>query len=194
MTATDLQARVEEVKAKQPESLSELANRIDDANRKALAVPALDAARTAANESGIRRARQALGEAPAALKKAQDAFREAQAAEREAGEAYHQAEAEAAWEIDGRFVTEGNKTWLTVEGEERRAMTADQRKAYTAAEVRKLPAVRKAEQALREAEEARMAAADAITLAEKTFTACRLEVEAAISELNALSTALRSTQ
>jgi hypothetical protein len=149
----------------------------------------VEMARAAANESGIRQARHALAEGPHMLAEAQARYRAAQDAETAAKEA-HDAELVAAdWELDGRFTVEGNKTYL-VQGEEKRAMTVDDRKAWKANEARKLPAVAEARRRLREAEQATAAARDGLTIAEKQLTVRRIDLEAAIAELNALAAVL----
>ena len=76
-------------------------------------VPSLDEARAACNEVGIRKAREALSIALGAIGLAQEEYREAQAVQRLAQEAHDQAVSDADWELDGRFVIESNKHWLT---------------------------------------------------------------------------------
>jgi hypothetical protein len=93
-------------------NLSQISEHIEREMREALRIPTLDAVRAIANEAGIRRARIALAEAPDRLAAAQAAFREAQAAEALAREGYQQALLETEWELDGRFKTDGNKTYL----------------------------------------------------------------------------------
>lgn len=189
-------------------NLSELAAHIDGEVREAMRMPTLDAVRAIANESGIRRARIALAEAPDRLAAAQAAFREAQAVEAAAKEAHTAALVEAEWEVDGDLHKDGNKTyrWVACEcdgnvkdcgvcagaGRFRRFMLADEIKTWRSTKAAKAPAVLEAASALRSAEESTAAARDAVALAEKRLSASKYEVQAAIAELNALSTALQA--
>ena len=75
-------------------------------------------------------------------------------------------------------------------GKFRRFMLADDVKSWKAAEAAKAPAVVAATLDLREAEEATAGARDAVTVADKRFSACRADLEAACAELNALAMSL----
>lgn len=172
------------------EDLAELGARIEEQVAETLRLPALDAARALANEAGLVRARGVLRDAPALLSAAQEAYRSCQQREAEAKEFYETALAEAEWELDESFVTEGNKTYLVLADDKRQAMTADERAKWKTMAARKAPAVAGAAEALRKAEAERQAGADGVAYAERCFTAARLEVEAAIAQLAALTTAI----
>jgi hypothetical protein len=197
-------------------TLTQISEHIEREVREALRIPTLDAVRAIANESGIRRARLALAEAPDRLAAAQAAFREAQAAETLAKENYQQALLEAEWELEGQIYSDGNKRyrWITCEcladadftqvagqkdcpacagvGKVRRNMLADDVKAWKASEAAKQPSVIDAGAWLRRCEEATAAARDAVTVADKRLSAQKLDLQAAIAELTALSLALQA--
>lgn len=175
-----------------PTDLAELAERVSTEVKEAMRMPALDACRAALQEVGIRRARAAVTSAPDLIAAARDALRAAQETEREAKKRLADAVLNAEWELDGRFVVEGNKTYL-VDGDERRAMTADDRAKWKAAEARKDPAVAAAETAVSAAEHDVAAARDAVDNAERRFSAAKADLQAAIAELNALGIGLAST-
>lgn len=191
------------------DDLSELAEQVEREVSAAMRMPTLDAMRALLNESGIRRARVALAQAPDRLAEAQNAYREAQAVEGLARESYGQALAEADWELDGQVHTDGNKRyrWVPCEclavshdatncpvcsgsGQVRRFMLADEVKTWKAAEAANHHAVVGPLGELRRAEEATAAARDALNVAEKRLSAAKYEVQAAIAELNALSVGL----
>lgn len=159
----------------------------------------IDMARAAAKESGIRAARTALADAPRTLAEAQAAYRDAQAAEGEAKAALERELVEADWELDVAFEVQGNKTvmvavrgdngsWVDLEEAKRRPMTADERKAWKAAEARRMKTA--AVERLRQAEMATAAARDALDIASKQLTVRRIDLEAAIAELYALAAVL----
>lgn len=194
-------------------NLAELGDRITAEVNEALRMPALDACRAIAQEAGIRRARLALAEAPDRLAEAQAAYREAQAAEGYAKEAYQQALSEADWYLDDCFHTDGNRTYLRLPCEDcnavgkidgvkctscdglgttRKQMTADERKAWKAAEAAKQPAVLPASHNLRRCEEATAAARDAVGVADKRLSVAKYQVQAAIAELNTLAIGLQA--
>lgn len=197
--------------------LNELAEHIDQEVKEALRLPALDAGRALANEVGLRRARGAVAAGPDLIAAAQDAYRNAQAKEREAKDSYDGALIEAEWELDAQFHTEGNRVYLRIEcdecdgrgkvgtdadtakcercdgiGSARKSMTADERKAWKAAEAAKLPVVKAAAINLRAAEEHTASARDGIEVARTRISAARHELEAAIAELGVLSLSLGS--
>lgn len=151
-----------------------------------------DQVRAALNEAGIRRARGVLADAPDILANALGNLRDAQDRERRAREALDAATVAAEWDLDSRFVVEGNKTWLVDHDDgSRRAMTADERKTWKQAEVRKQPEVATAAAALRAAEQEVAARRDDVTLAEKRLGVARADLEAAVAELNALALTLK---
>lgn len=93
--------------------------------------------------------------------------------------------------VDGEACPECNpKGLLEGYGVIRKAMTAEERKAWKASEARKMPAVAEAAANLRRAEETVCSARDAVTIADKRMSACKADLEASIAELNALSLAL----
>lgn len=203
-----------------PDPVDSLVARIREVIQEVTAPPDLSAVHEVIREAGIRNARRALAEAPDRLADAQAAFREAQAREALAKEGYGQALLEAEWELDGRFHTDGNRTYLRVTceacggsgkvavspgvgsdgfdkceacdglGTTRKQMTADERKAYKASEAAKVPAVVEASAHLRRGEMDTAGARDAVLVAEKRLSACRADLEAAVAELNALAVGL----
>lgn len=181
------------------DELADVADKAADLIRHELAMPGSDAVRAAMNDAGIVRARQRVNDALDILDKSQIDYRKAQEAEREAKEAFETALAEAEWELDGRFVTEGNKTFLVTpsptfpdieDATERKAMTADERAKWKSLEARKLPAVAKAASGLRKAEATTADRRDAITIADKTLSAARADLDAAIAVLTAWTAVL----
>lgn len=75
-------------------------------------------------------------------------------------------------------------------GRYRRNMLADEVKAWRATEAAKAPGVVLVSAALRRAEEDTAAARDAVSVADKRLSAAKMEVQAAIAELNALAVGL----
>lgn len=173
--------------------IGELADRVEESVRETLRMPALDAARAAANEAGLGRSRANL---EAAAKRYEDTlppYRDAQAAERRTKEQLDAALAEAEWTLNARLVKKSNKTYLPGEDGEERQLSADEVKAWKATEANRLEDVQQARAAHHEAVRAREDRADDVALAERYFTAARLEVEASIAQLQALTTALGRT-
>lgn len=177
----------------QTEDLSELANKVDAAVHDALKVPGTDAVRAALNEAGIYRARQRVNDAIDIFDRSQRDYRKAQEAERDAKEAADSALAEAEWELDGRFEVRANKHYL-VEADKpedaQRSMTADERAKWKAVEARKLPVVAKALAEVRKAEATTADRRDAVTIADKTLSAARADLDAAIAVLQAWTAVL----
>lgn len=174
--------------------------------------PSLDEARKLIGEAGVDDARVELRRALDALDAAQAEHREAKAAERAAAESHDQAVLDAEWALDGRFVTEGRTTYLVSQctvrhwpagdgtapecpecsdtGEVRKAMTADERKAWKAAEARKTPEVATAAEFLRRAVDRTLAARDAVNTAERRINACQHDLDATVAALHALAAGL----
>lgn len=212
MTATTTPDEVIEAEAQ----LERLQERAADLMAKALAPASVVIARAAMNEAGIMRARRQLFEAHDAFTNAQTTKRGAYEAERAAKEAHETALSEAEWELDGRFVKEGNTTYLVDpcsgcqgkreteagavcpdckgSGEQRRAMTADERKAWKSIAARKTDAVKAAASALRKAENATATARDEIDAAEKRCAACRIDLEASTAIVNVFARAITVTK
>lgn len=97
------------------DQIAGIVGRVFDEIAKASRKPDLGAVHEVIREAGIRNARRALAEAPDRLAEAQNLYREAQAREALAKDAYSQALIEAEWELDGRFHTDGNKTYLRLD-------------------------------------------------------------------------------
>lgn len=194
-------------------SLDELADRVAAEVAAIIRLPQFEACRAVLTDVGIRRARMALVEAPDVIARAQAEYRTAQAAQAAAKEAHAQAVAEAEWTLDGRFVSEGNKgylTWACNEhagerppfnpnctecggtGTVRKQMTADERRAWKEREARNVPAVQAAARALAEADEDVAAARDAITVAQARLSAAKHALDAAVAEVTVLAMGLRS--
>jgi hypothetical protein len=192
-----------------PASPAELASIIRREVRDAV-YPTLTEARKLIGEAEVPTARANLGTALKALEAAQAAYREAQAIEGAARETWDQAVLDAEWQLDGRFVVEGTKTFLVTPCEwhftggeaecptcggkgERRAMTADERKAWKASEARKLPEVADAQAVLRRAGDAALDARDAVGLADKRISVCKHELDASVAVLACLTAGLAAS-
>lgn len=147
-------------------------------------------ARAALNEAGMNRARQRLFDTLANIEAAQTAVRSRQEPAVRAKENVDQSVTEAEWELDARFVQEGNKTFL-VDGDERKPMTADERKAWKQTEARKLDSVLRAIAAQRDADRSLVEARDTLALAELAFRAARADLDAAIATVQTLATGIR---
>lgn len=161
-------------------------------------------------KAGLPNARRILGDSLGKLAECQRELLACQEGERAAKEALEAALVAAEWELDGRFVAEGNKTYLLCEfckgdpigpdgqwcpkcprgSAGRKAMTADERAKWKATEARKLPEVSAMAAALRRAEHETAVARNALTLAETTLKVRRADLDAAIAHLGALVTAL----
>lgn len=200
--------------------LAELVDKAVAEIHAALQMPRFEACRAILADVGIRRCRMALVEAPEAIAAAQALYRTAQAAQAAAKEAHAQAVAEAEWTLDGRFVVEGNKTFLvtlcevcdgqgfvsvrpdssdwaacdTCKGEKtvRKSLTAPERQAWKDREARNVPAVQAAARALAVADEDVAAARDAIEVAKARLTATKHALDAAVAEVNVLALGLRA--
>lgn len=215
MSVTDITPGVDPTEA--------LVGRIVAEIQAAIATPNLSAVHEVIREAGIRNARRALADAPDRLAEAQAAFREAQGREALAKEGYAQALLEAEWELDGRFHTDGNRTYLRTDcevcsgtgkvaatgrgsdgfekceacagaGKFRKFMLADERKAWKASEAATVPTVVVVAAELRRAEMDTAAARDALAVADKRFSAAKYDLTAAVAELNALAVGLSSKE
>lgn len=167
----------------------ELIQRIDEQVRDSVRV-LTDQVRAALNESGIRHARKLVEDSPDLLDNALGHLLAAKEKEEAAQDAYDKALLAAEWELDGRFDYAGNKTYL-VTGDDRKAMTADERARWKAAEALKLPDVATARALLKAAQHDVAVAANDLKVAEKRVGAARTICEAAIAELNAFSHTLK---
>lgn len=174
----------------EPDPLGELVDQMQRVLAKAATPVLVRSAREAAQEAGVSRARTYLGDALDLYDGALQAKRAAYAAMRDAERRYDDAVAEAAYVLDGRFESSGNKTFL-IDGEQRVPMTADERKAWKDRHARKDPEVRKVEAEYRKAEADYERCTDELHLAERRFTAARIDLEAAVAHLSVLEVALR---
>lgn len=171
-------------------SVEELAYHADAALAALTQRRTFEEARAALNEAGMLRARQRLVDALATIEAAQAKVRAAQELAALRKTALDQALAEAEWELDGRFVSEGNKTFLVV-GDERKQMTADERKTWKQTEARKLGTVVHAAATHAGAESNLNASRDALTHAELAFRAARADLDAAIATVSLFAQSLK---
>lgn len=147
-------------------------------------------ARAALNEAGIVAARRRVFDGLDRIEAAQARVRAARQLEQLRAEAVDQAMAAAEWGLDSRFVKEGAKTFL-VDGDERRAMTADERKQWKQAEARKDPAVVDARALYAGAELELATCKDELVVAEKAFSAARGDLDAAIATVTTLAASIK---
>lgn len=144
----------------------------------------LDQMRTVLNETGIRRARAAMLEAPTVLANALAHEVTARQQVRAAKEQAEQAVAEAEYLVVRPFEQDGNKTWLLdANGERSRTVLADEQKSIVGGLVRQHPSVVAARKRLQEAENtAAMAAAD-VEVAKANLSVSKHDTDAAAAEL-----------
>jgi hypothetical protein len=116
----------------------------------------------------------------AAIDEALSAKRHSDAALVDARNAYDDALAVAEIVAARGVVTEGNKTYV-VEGDERRPVTADEKRAWIARQAAKNDDVRHAASALRSAELAAAEARDRIVVAERAFSATKYALQASVA-------------
>ena len=206
---TTLETPPEVTEAEQ--QLERLQDRAFELARAALAPATVLIAKAALNEAGIVRSRKNLSDALDKFSNEQITVRAKQELERTAKDAYETAMAEAEWELDSRFVVDGNKTYLVTDEDEmvdtaaagdgepklvptgnkvRKAMTADERSKWKSLAARKHSAVKAAYSALRKAEAETATARDALALADKRISACRADVEAATAVVNVFAHAI----
>lgn len=177
-------------------TLEEAQDRIRRTVEDALTGPALVEARAWARDIDVAGARRSVAAALDAHRNAQTAYRQAQGSEAEAENTHASAVGEAEWVLGDHFVSESNKTYLVVfKGDDtehavRRQVTADEKRAWIAAEARKQAPVREAEAALRKAKEATATARDELSHAELRVKAAGGDRDAAVAELNLLAAAL----
>lgn len=157
---------------------------------------ALNQAWHVAEKAGVITGRQQMLDAAARYEQAVANEHSAREAVRASEQAWADAVATAEWMLDGRFVTEGNKTYLIVDIKDqtavgaRKAMTADERTSWRRREANKDPEVVAAARNMQAAE-----AALAVIRAEIATTASRLSatkhaLDASVALLNVLATAL----
>lgn len=168
----------------------ELAEKAEDLARAFSARRTFEEARAALNEAGMLRARHRVDDTLDAIPVAQAKVRGAAEGVAQQRANFEQVLLEAEWELDSRFVVEGNKTFL-VDGDDRRQMTADERKTWKQAEARKHKSVRISADALRAAEQNLAEAKDALSFAELAFRAARADLDAAISTVGVLAASIR---
>lgn len=160
----------------------ELIQRIDEAIA-AKARQSLDMMRAVLNDTGIRRSRTAMAEAPAALATALARQVEAKQALKNAKAALDDETDVAEMLVARPFETEGNKTWLVEAGERVRTVIAAEQAAIVAALVRKHPAVVAARKTLQDAEQAAALADVDVDVAKATLSITKHDVDAAAAEL-----------
>jgi hypothetical protein len=150
--------------------------------------------RQAMNDVGIHDARRQLTvDAVDAVDHALTDLRTKQDAERLARETYDEALTEATWALGEHFATRSNKQWLAKDAdgtpiaeEQQRSYDAAARKEWLEYHAARTQAVRLAKRDLRDAEENTQQSRDALTVAEKRFTAARHSLDAAAAQLHAL--------
>lgn len=172
------------------QSLEELSDAAANALAALTTRRTFEEARAALNEAGMHAARRRLDEALAAIEKRQTMLREQRAVVQQTADNLDQALADAEWELDARFVHEGNK-WFLVDGDERRQMTADERRDWKAREAAKNPDVDVKRGAHRQAQFDLDACKDAVDFAELAFRAARADLDAAIASVETLTTGIR---
>lgn len=170
--------------------LEEMAEKAEALADKFVGRRTFDEARAALNEAGMLKARQRLHDALDNIVERQAMVREQQVVVQRLGDLLDQAIAAAEWELDARFVTEGAKTFL-VDGDERRQMTADQRKDWKKLEALRQPEVSAAHKAHREAQFDLDACKDAAIVADKAFAAARADLDAAIATVGVLAASIK---
>lgn len=134
----------------------------------------------------------------------------AKEAVRAADEAHQAALASAEWMLDGRFETQGNKTYLITDEDEignvelpdgtvgrgptgqkvRRAMTADERAAWKRREASSDPEVREAARRLQAAENQLASVRSQIAVANTRISALKHALDASVALLNAFTSAV----
>lgn len=174
-------------------SLEELADAADNAVAALTTRRTFEEARAALNEAGMLRARARIGEA---LQRIEDTQATLRAAHEVAGIRKNQLEqalVEAEWELDYLFVADGNKTYLVV-GDERRAMTADERAKWKTLEARKDEAVRDMSVVAAGADSEVAFCRDALAVAEKGFVAARIDLDAAICTVQLFAASIHASK
>lgn len=150
-------------------------------------------ARAALNEAGIVAARKRVFDALDRIEAAQARVRAARQLEQLRADEVDQAMAAAEWGLDDRFMKEGAKTYLKAPwaGDERRQVSADERRAWITAEARKDPTVVDA-RALHAGAELELATCrDELVVADKHFSACKHDLEAAIATVTTLAASIK---
>lgn len=145
---------------------------------------ALDMLRTVLNDTGIRRSRAAMADAPTILAKALTDAVEARQAVKNARAELDDEESVAEQLVVRPFDTEGNKTWLVDDtGQRVRTVLADEQKAIVAGLVRKHPAVVVARKRLQAAEHKAALADVDVEVAKQNLSISKHDVDAAAAEL-----------
>ena len=174
------------------DTLGDLADKADAALAALTQHRTFEEARAALNEAGMNRARQRLVDALAGVEKAQGLLREQQEVAAQCKDRLDQVTAEAEWGLDDNFVVEGAKTFL-VDGETRKAMTADERKTWKAQAARKHPDVADAAAACRRADADLNACRDQADHSRLAFSAAKNDLAAACTTVEILAASIRST-
>jgi hypothetical protein len=173
-------------------------------------------ARAALREAGMYQARAALWTAVEDIAQAQTDVVQWTQMEKQARDGLDQATAQAEWDLDGRFVSEGNKTFLVepcaacggagyqveagdghvdcdacaATGKVRRQMTADDRRQWKQLEARKNAAVRDALALVADAERGVLETKHNLALAERAFSAKKHDLDAAIACVGILAASI----
>lgn len=184
-----------------PTELELLAEKAEDLADRMRRPVILQQARAMLNEAGLTAARRRLSDGLDRLGNTQITLREKQEAERQAKEKHDQAVVAAEWSLAPCFEVRSNKSWL-VKGpdgkalpeEEQRSMSADEKRAWIAHHAGQHPDAVSAHKRLREAEQATQAARDELTLADKSLSACRADLDAAIATVQTLALALHAEE
>lgn len=144
----------------------------------------LDAMRAVLNETGIRRSRAAMSDAPGVFAAALTKLVEAKQAVKNARAALDDETDVAEAMVARPFETEGNKTWLVDdEGARLRTVVADEQKSIVASLIRRRPEVVAARKRLDEAERAVALAEVDVDVAKAHLSIAKHDVDAAAAEL-----------
>lgn len=171
-------------------TLDELAEKAEELASAFTERRTFDEARALLQEAGMNRARQSLADALARIAEAQSKLRAAQELAAIRKRQVDEAIAEAEWALDSKFVREGTKTFLVIDGKERKAMTADERVKWKQTEARKQPAVADAAAYAAGADSEVGACRDALDHARLAFSAAKHDLEAACVVAQTLAASL----
>lgn len=144
----------------------------------------LDELRVVLNETGIRRSRTAMADAPTILAKALTAEVEKKQTVKNAKADLEDEEDVAERLVTRPFVIDGNKTWLVDDdGTKVRTVLADEQKSIVAGLVRRHPTVVAARKRLQDAEHLAALAGVEVEVAKANLSISKHDVDAAAAEL-----------
>lgn len=172
------------------DSLNDLARKVNDALDREQARADLADVREALNEAGLGTARRNLAAALSGLEAAQAAKREADRAEREAKEQHERAVVDAESLLVPPKATKGENGETLVDGREVVSWVAADKAAWRKREAARDDDVVAAAAVLRDCEQRSAEARDAVVVADKRFSACKADLDAAVATLKALAAAL----